>query len=374
MSNETPPSQEVTRITCAVNPHLGTQTTECLVNLGSHTVLVENARAVRQHIVSRPWGLPGQKLELENSPMEIFRTTVPRGSALQVIETLNQTLELHTPGRGAVYAQDITEYSQLDPPVIQESSAHESTAYRDFTLINGILSKGGGGERLTESALRLGACVPIVTRGFGTGLRDQLGLLRITIPPEKEIVQLMVPAHDAPGIQRLLIEDARMDRSGGGFLYQTPISAGIVDPLLRIGRQEHAASMEQLIAAMDEIKLGTGWRKRFADHDNNKRGARFNTHRNYSEITLVCSEGKADDFVLAAMDVGAGGATTGRVRCLSASDLEGGVGARERGVICVPTAICAPVVQALRDKSESLGDPLCRIQVLKSFSVFFHQR
>lgn len=374
MSDAPTISNEVTRITCAVHPRLGPQVTECLVSLGSHTVLVENARSVRQRVRPRAWVLPGQQVELENSPMELFRTTVPRDSAMQVIETLTRTLDLHTPGRGAVYAQNITEYSQLEPPVIVDAPPQESTAFRDFTLINGILSKAGGGERLTESALRLGACVPIVTRGFGTGLRDQLGLLRITIPPEKEMVQLMVPAHDAAGIQRLLIEDARMDRPGGGFLYQTPVSAGIVDPLLRIGRQEHAASMEQLIAAMDEIKHGTGWRKRFADLEDRQRDDRFITKRHYAEITLVCSEGKADDFVLAAMGAGAGGATTGRVRCLNSSDLEGGVGARERGVICVPTSIRDRVVETLREKSLALDDPLCRIQVLESFSVFFHQR
>jgi nitrogen regulatory protein PII len=374
MSDQTAARNDVTRITCVVHPRLGAQVTDCLVTLGAHTVLVENARSVRQRIRPRAWVLPGQQIDLENTPIELFRTTVPRESALQVIETLSRTLDLHTPGRGAVYAQEIIEYSQLEPPTLQTDEASDSTAFRDFTLITGILSKAGGGERLTESALRLGACVPIVTRGFGTGLRDQLGLLRITIPPEKELVHLMVPAHDAAGIQRLLIEDARMDRPGGGFLYQTPISAGIVDPLLRIGRQEHAASMEQLIAAMDEIKHGTGWRKRFADPEESTRDARLITKRKYCEITLVCSEGKANDFVRAAMEVGAGGATTGRIRCLSASDLEGGVGARERGVICVPTAICAPVVQALRDMSSALEDPLCRIQVLDSFSIFFHQR
>ncbi|WFB37050.1 hypothetical protein P3T73_04665 [Kiritimatiellota bacterium B12222] len=374
MNNEVNTSTKVTRITCAVHPELGAQVAECLITLGAHTVLVENARSVRQRIRPRAWGLPGQHVELENSPIELFRTTVPRDSALQVIETLTQTLELQTPGRGCVYAQDIIEYSQLEPPIIQADPCQETTAFRDYTLINGILSKVGGGERVTETALRLGACVPIVTRGFGTGLRDQLGLLRITIPPEKEMIQLMVPSQDAAGIQRLLIENARMDRSGGGFLYQTPIAAGIVDPLLRIGQQEHAASMEQLIAAMDEIKKGTGWRKRFADLEEQKRDARFITRRRYAEVTLVCSEGKADDFVLAAMDAGAGGATTERVRCLSASDLEGGIGARERGIICVPTSISDRVVQVLRDMSDVLEDPLCRIQVLDSFSVFFHQR
>ncbi|MDF3128372.1 hypothetical protein P0Y35_04115 [Kiritimatiellaeota bacterium B1221] len=374
MNDAPPTANDVTRITCAVHPHLGTLVTESLLSLGAHTVLVENARSVRQRVHPRAWGLPGQKVELANSPIELFRTTVPRSSAVQVVETLNQTLELQTPGRGSIYAQDISEYSQLNPPVIKEITSGETTAFRDYTLINGILSKVGGCERLTESALRLGACVPIVTRGFGTGLRDQLGLLRITIPPEKEIVQLMVPSHDASAIQRMLIENARMDRSGGGFLYQTPISFGVVDPLLRIGQQEHAASMEQLIAVIDEMKKGTGWRKRFEAPEDRKRDARFVTHRKYSEITLVCSEGKANDFVLAAMEAGAGGATTERVRCLSASDLEGGVGARERGVICVPTSIRDKVVQVLRDMSQALEDPLCRIQVLQSSSVFFHQR
>ncbi|MCC5849286.1 MAG: hypothetical protein JJU29_14465 [Verrucomicrobia bacterium] len=374
MSDPTPTFRDVSRITCMVHQRLGAKVTECLVGMGAHTVLVENARAVRQHIRPRPWMFPGNLTEIHGTPVEVFRTTVPRDCVDAVMRALIEALELERPGHGAIYAQDLKEHSLLEPPVLKINSGKEGLLLRDLVLLTGILSQVGGGDALAKSALKLGTCVPVITRGMGTGIRDQLGLLRITIPPEKELVHLMLPAQDAAGIQRLLIEDARMDRPGGGFLYQTPIRAGVVDPLLRIGRQEHAASMEQVIAAMDELKCGTGWRKRFGDLEDPRNERMKPLRRNHREITFICTEGRVDAFVRAAMRVGAGGATTARVRCLSESDFEGGIGARERGILCVPAGRCDTVIEALYAAEQELEDTHCRIQMLEAPSVFSHQR
>ncbi len=374
MSEPTLNFREVSRVTCMVHQPLGAKVTDCLVGMGAHTVLVENARAVRQHIRPRPWVFPGHSMEIHGTPVEVFRTTVPRESAEAVMRALIEVLDLERPGHGALYIQDLLEHSLLEPPVLRVQSEKEGLILRDLTLLTGILSQVGGGDALAKSALKLGACVPVITRGMGTGIRDQLGLLRITIPPEKEWVHLMLPAQDAVGIQRLLIEDARMDRAGGGFLYQTPVRAGVVDPLLRIGRQEHAASMEQVIAAMDELKCGTGWRKRYGDLEDPRNEKMRPFRRNHREITFICTEGRVDAFVRAAMRVGAGGATTARVRCLSESDFEGGIGARERGILCVPAGRADAVIEALYETEKQLEDTHCRIQVLDAPSVFSHQR
>ena len=375
VSHVLPEAREVSRLTCTVHQSLGATVTDTLVRLGAHTVLVENARVVRQRVRARPWLFPGDTVDFEGVPSEMFRTTVMRESAESVVAALTEALQLENPGRGSIALQDVTEYSKMPvPEMAADSASAPEHSFRDLVMLTGILSRAGGGEPLARSALKLGACVPLVTRGAGTGIRDQLGLLRVTIPPDKEFVHLMVSAHDAAGIQRLLVEDARMDRPGGGFLYQTPIRLGVLDPLLRMGRQQHAASMEQLIAAMDELKHGTHWRKRFADLDDKRKPAQPSARQNHREVTFICSEGQADAYVRSALRVWPGGATTARIRCLSASVSEGGMGARERGVLCMPAAKLEDVLHGLAATAAGLDDQSFRIQVLSAPRIFSHQK
>ncbi len=364
---------EVSRITCMVHQRLGKKVTDCLAALGAQSVLAESARCVRQRMRARVLGLPGLRVDLTDAPMEIFRTTVPRASALRVICELTSAVNLRTPGRGAVYAQDVLETGRLNFPDIAPETDCPKIVLRDLTLITGILSMAGSGDLLAGIALKLGAAVPVISLGTGTGIRDRLGLLRITIPPEKELVHLMVPAHDAAGLQRLLIEEGRLDRPSGGFLYQTPIRAGVVDPLMRIGRQEHAASMEQVIGAIDDLKKGTAWRKRFLGLEPSAQDA-GRVMRNHREFVFVCTEGQTDGFVNAAMSVGATGATTARVRHLSFNGFEGGSAACEQGILCVPAAIESAVMDTLCHHANACEDPAFRLQITDAPIVFSHQR
>jgi hypothetical protein len=373
MDNFSEAGREVSRITCMVHQRLGGDVTDCLRTLGAQIVLAESARCVRQRMRARFSGLPGLRVNLTDAPMEIFRTTVPRTSTLRVIGELASAVDLHTPGRGSVYAQDVLELSRLEPPEIPPQVDSREIVLRDMTLLTGILSMAGSGNFLAGIALKLGAAVPVISLGSGTGIRDRLGLLRITIPPEKELVHLIIPAHDAAGLQRLLIEEGRMDRPSGGFLYQTPIRAGVVDPLMRIGRQEHAASMEQVIAAIDDLKKGTAWRKRFLGMEPSSRAA-GRWMQNHREIVFICTEGQTGEFVNAAMCAGAVGATTTRLRRLSFSDVEGGIAACERGILCVPTTMESAVAGALCRVAVSCDDPAFRLQLIDAPVVFSHQR
>ncbi|HAE37207.1 MAG TPA: hypothetical protein DCG57_01050, partial [Candidatus Riflebacteria bacterium] len=244
----------------------------------------------------------------------------------------------------------------------------------DLALITGIQSKSGSGEHLFRVALKLGAGVPVVGIGLGTGIRDRLGLLRITISPEKELVYLMVPAHDADGLQRLLIEEGHIDRPGGGFLYQTPIRAGMVDSLLRIGHQEHAASIEQIIAAIDDLKKSTAWRKRFfgVDEDSGGKNASAFTHR---EVSFFCHDGLGDSFVHAAMQAGAEGATMSRVRTLFLQGEDAGRSIPcEHGILCVSAQIEDPVLKALGEVAENSAEADWVLQSIPASSIFTYKR
>lgn len=371
--NETPlVPQPMARITCMVHQLFEREVAERLADLGVRDILVENARCVRQRVRQRAWGLLGQAKTLDDSPMDVFRLSVPREAAGRVAAVLVEAAELKIPGHGMLYTQDIVEYGRAEQPLIEAASAAPVGMLRDMALLTCILSMPGSGDALAQVALALGVGVPVICRGVGTGLRNRLGLLRITIPPEKEIVRFLIPAHDANGIRRLLIEEGRMDRPGAGFLYQTPIREGIADPLMRIGPQGHAASMEQVIAALDDLKGGTGWRKRFAGLEDRPEEVDRRTRRHFREIFFSCSEGNAEDLVRAAMESGAGGATTATADCLRTGRPEDGGGARETGILCVPNQVADAVLHALDEAATRCGELALRVQIVEAPAVFAH--
>ncbi len=364
-------ASEATRITCMVHQQLSDLVTDRLRELGASTVLQENARCVRRRLRAPSWWQSLRRTELVDAPYDLVRTTVHRDAAMRVMNALVEAADLLTPGHGTIYAQDIRELSADEPPNLAPDLEPGSGFLHELTLITGILSMSGSGSNLVRPALTLAAGVPVVSLGVGTGIRNRLGLLRITIPPEKELVHLVVPSHDAAGLLRLLVEEGRLDRPGGGFLYLTPIRAGVVDPLVRIGRQQHAATMEQVIAALDGLQRGTAWRKRFAGVQ--PPGAEAGRLlRGHVEVVFICTEGLSEQYVLAALRSGASGATLSRVRCLCFSDREGGLAARERGIICAPAESADAILQALHETATAHGDCACRLQVLKAPVVFSH--
>jgi hypothetical protein len=353
---------------------LSDRVVELLSSLNLPAVLAENARCVRQNVKAGYWGFSSLRMGFSDAASEIYRLTVKRESAVPLLCRLIEGLELRTPGRGAIYAQNVEEISQRDLPDIELEQVKSDWLLSDLALITGIQTKSGGGENLYKVALKLGAGVPVVGIGIGTGIRDRLGLLRITISPEKELVHLMVPGHDANGLQRLLIEEGHVDRPGGGFLYQTPIQAGMVDPLLRIGRQEHAASIEQIIAAIDDLKKSTAWRKRFfgvEDISDNASVANF-THR---EISFFCYEGQSDNLVEAAMQAGAAGATVSRLRTLYLQGADAGKSIScEHGILCVQAGLETPLLEALREIAATGPEKSWVLQSVPAASVFTHKR
>lgn len=362
---------EASRITLTVHHDIETEVGPILKEIGVKKVFVENARCVRQKMVRRFLGLPGLKVELSDSPNQIYRFSVSRQAASGITCRLIEQLKLQTPGRGSVFTQDLLEMSGagVDEPEI--TAPKYERLLEDLILITGIQNKSASGQTLFKVALRLGVGVPVVGAGIGTGIRDRLGLLRITISPEKELVFLMVPRHDASGLQRLLIEEGHLDRPGGGFIYQTPIRVGMVDPLIRIGRQEHAASIEQIIAAIDDLKKSTSWRKRFFGVESTDSGT---IGFNYREIGFFCPEGSGDAMVEAAMRSGAEGATVSRVRlfCFKEEDENRSISG-EHGILCVAAAKEKTVLQVLQKIAEEFDHDNWVLQSLHASSVFSHK-
>lgn len=365
------------RITCIINNLLSEKVSDFLRLLGV-TAYVENGRVVRESIRPRPFGLPGDIIKLESSGVDIFRFTVPRETSKDVIESIIKIAEMDVPGRGTVFSQDLMEFSKEPPEVdldfLRKSVpiGEEIPLLKKLSYVNCVLSTPGSGEYLARLALDLGICVPLITFGTGNDIRDQLGLIRITISAEKEIVHLIMPEEDSQSIIKLLIEQAHLDRPGRGFIYQTPVSMGLIDTRLKIGMQKHAASLEQIIAAIDTLKSGTSWRRRLDTEQSEKIGSQSMLPQDNCEVAIISDEDRIDLLREACLKVGAMGATTARVSPQSSNEGEEITSTMIRSAISVHADMIDNVVDVLLDASTIKADTTDRIHVLDSPAAYVH--
>lgn len=312
---------KVSRIVCAVPAALGPRVLEVLEELGIPETLVQGARFLALDERTGPFGL-GARTELAPTRAEIFRFHVPRDREGAVASRLVGALGLRSPGRGSLWAEDTELFRREDEasggplagaePLQSarlDALAPASLASLDFTVLCCIVQRGLG-DAVARTILEMGLCVPVVSFGRGMGLRNRLGLLRVTIPVEKEILHLAVPRADAALVADIASRKARLDLPGRGFIYRSQVRAWAVDARIRLGGRRSVASIEQIIGALDELRGSAEWRHAVhhaAEPEAAPAGGQL------ACVTLTSDEGRTADFVRAAMDSGAGGATLVRM-------------------------------------------------------------
>ncbi|NLE56389.1 MAG: hypothetical protein GX617_15740 [Lentisphaerae bacterium] len=353
--------QTIHRVTCAIRRERNHGAMEQLGNIGLRSVFVESGRCVRRRRRGRPFGLPGFSERLEDSPIDVIHFSVPPELSEPVVQRLASALQINQPGHGTIFTQECRSFFQnpltAAAPIVDQDD-YPPGLLRDLALITCITSISGTGEELARVALELGTGVPVVTLGAGTGLRDRLGLLRITVPAEKEVIRLLVPAWDAEGLMRMLIEKGRLNRPGRGFIYCSPVAAGILDTSLLVGPQQHAATIEQVVAAIDRLEKSTAWRRRFPVLDPD---SGFSLQSRSEKITLICQEEFAGKYADVAIAAGAGAATSARLQQISLGDAPGG--ACERCTFVVRSAQSKDILNALTAAQDDIGVTLESLDV-----------
>lgn len=357
--------RSVSRITCIVNQQYREDIIQYL-NAIKADALLENGRTLREYIRKRSLVWPRTRVKLESSASDIFSFTVPEKDAYAIMCDMVQSSSLHIPGRGTVFMQDIQEYgSQWGAKwgVSSSSTQEDPRILKDLACVNFVLSGRELGEKLAQTALDLGVCVPLLTYGFGNDLRDQLGLIRVAISPDKEIVQLVIPKQDSESIIRLLAEDAKLDNTVKGYIYELPVKLGLIDTRLKVGQQSQAATIDQIIAAIDTIKMGTDWRKRL-DPTRSKKNDALLPKQN-CELAFVSEEDQVEGLKEVCNKLGALGFVSVRVSQVgfdSSHDAqEDDVRTLVRSTVCVSREVCSRVVDTLM----SLDKYLCQtVQVL----------
>ena len=81
--------------------------------------------------------------------------------------------------------------------------------------------QNGLGEDVLEAAKNAGAQGATVSYARGTGIRDRMGLLGVTIDEQKEILRLIVSDDQADRVFEAIYLAAKLDTPGKGIMYMS---------------------------------------------------------------------------------------------------------------------------------------------------------
>jgi hypothetical protein len=356
-------SGELYRITCHV-PHGVTPIIRNVVAESTVTsAFFQTSRNVQIRERSIPF-LSGGLPSLEETLGDTFFLYASPEVELQIMTEIILRGGLEMADRGSIYSRRVRMTAPSSgTPAMETPEDHPAPSAtpkdppRRLPIVNDIAAiccivPRGQGSAVAQLCLEMGTSVPSVSLARGTGWRDRLGLLRITIPAEKELVTVVAPGADAPFLARRIVEAGRFERPGAGFLFIDHLERGLVNIRLWLGTRHHAASVNQLVAAVDSLWGDTGWRRRFRSEEESRQQGGDGYLHDMNEITLISREEETRPLLRKAMEVGAGGATTSRVVPIKTRMTDGPesrVGAMEYTTMIVPSRRAPGVIQSLQN-------------------------
>lgn len=285
---------------------------------------------------------------LTSTPVEMISFFVPTEKEQQALRYVIQLGKLQIPGRGSVYAERMN--------IVEAHSDCISTGNIDFgsgdtsvQLFESMVSiscvvQRGQADEIAKIMLSRGI-VPTITFGVGTGIRDKLGLLRITIPKEKEVLQVVVGKYDSDYVLDTMIIAGHLDLPGRGFISQSEVSCGLINAKSMVGSSGYAASIEQIITAIDKVEGGMDWRQ-----DSSQ--AAISSKRTYLtgvDVFLFTNEGKSLEIAKKVMEVGVSGATISQTTLIQPESNGKLSPAREVCKMMIPAQIAEKVIRACKE-------------------------
>ncbi|MDP8237801.1 MAG: hypothetical protein P9X24_01810 [Candidatus Hatepunaea meridiana] len=297
---------------------------EALNSAGIVDLQLTDARTLMLREKKGPFGIGFETVIVEEHA-DFLSFLVPSKQEKTAMNLIVDKSKMDTSGRYTIFSEDVRLIKNHD--LCQENFIDSTETGKTYTLQTKLMGiccivYRGEGNHVARVALDTGTCVPGVTFGIGTGLRDKLGLLRITIPAAKEVINLIASSDDAEAVMDMMINAGNLDQPGKGFIFLYPVGKGIINRKVTRELPKHAASMEQIIAAMDEIEGGTRWRLRSMSGKVSESKQKRAYLENLTNLIVTCNEGRGNDLVKAAMSVGAAGATIIKLKHISPSDSE----------------------------------------------------
>lgn len=285
-----------------------------ILNFGAPHVITVDARG---SLIKEKWYqffLPTLSPE-----QEILHFLVPNSEADSLMEQIAMTGNLSSFGSGSIFVTECLHMLTADDFPLWElgkyrykSDSFDIRFKKDLVALFHIADKDESSSIL-RAAIKAGSQGPTVSYIQGYGLRDRLGLLRITKQHEKELIAVIVDPYDAQAVFEAMAKAGRVDQPGRGLLYQVPISRGLINLASVFNSAKHSASIQQIVRAIDHMNGDTQWRANpLIVHDSNS-----NVFKNSSKseikdsfvINVLCHRKDTETVVHKAMNFGVSGAS-----------------------------------------------------------------
>ena len=101
-------------------------------------------------------------------------------------------------------------------------SERNITYLSDACLITCILQTGLA-EEVLEAAKNMGAQGATINYARGTGIRERMGLLGVTVDEQKEVIRIIVSEDQADMVFEAMYLAGKLDTPGKGIMYVTKL-------------------------------------------------------------------------------------------------------------------------------------------------------
>ena len=290
---------------------------------------------------------------------EILYFLVPNEDVDRLMEQIVMVGQLRLFGAGSIFAvacEDLIctkDFPLWGPGRYTFESVSFAIKFRT-DLVNLVhITDRGSGEAVALAALRAGAQGATITYVRGYGLRDRLGLLRITKTHDKELIVVVVDQYDRDAVFEAMAGTGRVAQPGRGLIFQLPISKGLTNLASVFQANKHSASIQQMVRAIDELQGGSDWRARqLLVHDpkakeftSNRRGL----SKDLKMLNIVSTRKDTEVLLSFLLDYGVSGASVSNWRFTAASSEDPqAVGRIHREYGCISLIGSPMVTQELR--------------------------
>lgn len=292
-------------ITVVVDRHKSKSLVQTAIELGVKPTLVANARGLMH---GKQLGF--FKLSGISPSMDMIFLLVPKSHLDVIMTTMISKGKLDHFGGGAIYASHVHDFwlSGMEPfsgTLHADATTEKYDFQQDLVAITSI-SQRGSAEEIARGAMQAGSPSPIISFGYGHGIRDRLNfMLQIAINPKKELLELVVGTAEADRIFEIMVERGKLDQPAMGFIFTRKVEKGLINTISWQNTTPYPATMEQIIKAIDQLQGNTNWRAR-GTVQTAARKERKMLH-DLVNVNIIVKRGLGDACSLAAMEAGAGG-------------------------------------------------------------------
>ncbi len=176
--------------------------------------------------------------ELSSYRSDIFRFYVPKEYEKRILSYISEKLNMKTERNGSIFAENaeiiVKDRRLFDEEALENLPPVKENDSFSYHLVTAIVQRGTA-DFAAKSLLEAGFGVPAICFSKGMGLRQKLGLLRIVIPTDKEVLMILVPPSNTESVVDLIRKSAQLNSPGKGVVFVEKVRAMNVNIRIYLG-------------------------------------------------------------------------------------------------------------------------------------------